>query len=634
MADVDLIFSKAPVATPGPVDLLFGEQSDPVWEVDASVSGTLSGLSLVATVAHVADAVYDAAAAGALSGLSLVATVTFDSNVERPLCGESSLKHEVASPLQATSGDRHQISVPTPSTTTSFHDNAIRRPAGFAAGHQDSIRLPTRFSAQHQQARRLPARFSAQHQDGLRDRRLDRRPRHQEGMSVRGTSGGRHQDTYRDRRGTLDLRHQDGATLTKLFGSDFGEAMLARITFDPRHQQAWTPRPGRYTPPPPPPPPPPDPCYTPSPHLLFASAFGATPHLVFVCENHPVPPPPDGTVVVPVQAVYIVLNDVYLKRVAGNVMLPTFNLSLSIDVDSWTWAFSATLPKSALSAVEPESGQPVEVEASINGNAYRLLVESISRERSFQSDRIRISGRGKSARLASPYAPMMSFANATERTAQQLMADALTFNGIPLGWSVDWLLNDWLVPAGAFNVQGSYIDGLNAIAGAAGAYLQPHPTADSLAVRLRYPVGPWDWPGITPDIILPSSVAERESIEWKQKAEYNRVFVSGQGQGILGQVTIQGTAGDQVAPMVTDPLITAPEAARQRGIAVLGDTGRQAHITLSVPVLSSTGIIRPGKWLRYEDGATTRFGLTRAVSVEFGGSSAKVRQSVLVETHE
>lgn len=630
MADTDLLFAQAPVATPGPVGLVFGETPEPS-EVAVNIAAVLPALVLAAEVSYTEDAIYSVNVDAVLPSLTLAASCTFDSNVDRPLCGETAARHQIAAPLQGTTQPTHQDGDAMPSTTTAFHSPADRLYAGVKAAHDDAIRLPNRFSAQHQQARRLPARFSAQHQDGLRDRRLDRRPRHQDGAPLRGTSGGRHQDTYRDRRGAFDLRHQDGATLTKLFGSEFGEAMLVRSTFGGRHQQAWVPRPGRSDPPLPPAP---DPCYTPSPHLLFASAFGATPHLVFFCENHPPPPPPDGTVVVPVQSVYIVLNDVYLKRVAGNVMLPALQLSLSIDMDSWTWAFSATLPKSALADVEPVGGQPVEVEASINGSAYRLLVESVGRDRSFQSDRIRISGRGKSARLASPYAPMTTFSNATQRTAQQLMADVLTFNGVPLGWDIDWYLNDWLVPAGAFNVQGAYIDGLNAIAGAAGAYLQPHPTLDRLAVRLRYPQVPWDWPGITPDIVLPSSVAEREATEWKQKPEYNRVFVSGQGQGILGQVTRAGTAGDLVAPMVTDPLITAPEAARQRGIAVLGDTGRQAHITLSVPVLESTGIIHPGKWLRYEDGALARMGLTRAVSVDFGGSSAKLRQSVLLETHE
>ena len=52
--------------------------------------------------------------------------------------------------------------------------------------------------------------------------------------------------------------------------------------------------------------------------------------------------------------------------------------------------------------------------------------------------------------VAAPYAPVMTFSNTEGRTARQLMDDVLTVNGIPLGWTVDWGLTDWNVPAGAF----------------------------------------------------------------------------------------------------------------------------------------------------------------------------------------
>lgn len=384
---------------------------------------------------------------------------------------------------------------------------------------------------------------------------------------------------------------------------------------------------GRYTPPIPPGP---DPCYTPNPHLLFDQR-PTGPHLLFVCENHE--PPPVDTVVVPIRKVYIVLNDVSLRRVVGNLSLPALSLSLSIDVDSWTWSFNASLPAAALGDIEPVAGEPVELEASINGNLYRVLAENISRERVFGKNTIRVSGRGKSALLAAPYAPVMSFANSTDRTAQQLMADVLTLNGVPIGWDIDWTLSDWLVPAGAFSMRGTYIEGLQRIASAAGAYLQPDPVSQELRALLRYPVMPWDWATSTPDFEIPSAVMTREGIEWKTKPAYNRVWVRGEAVGVLGQVTRAGTAGDLEAPMIVDPLITAAVAARQRGMSVLGDTGRQAIVTLSLPVLPETGVIPPGKLVKYVDGSVERIGLTRAVSLDFGGS-ARLRQSITVETHE
>ena len=85
---------------------------------------------------------------------------------------------------------------------------------------------------------------------------------------------------------------------------------------------------------------------------------------------------------------------------------------------------------------------------------------------------------------------------------------------------------------------------------------------------------------MTPDFVLPVDVVARESLRWIDKPAYNRVFVAGQETGVLGQVTRTGTAGDVLAPMVVDALITQASAARQRGTAILSDTGRQIEVTL------------------------------------------------------
>lgn len=343
----------------------------------------------------------------------------------------------------------------------------------------------------------------------------------------------------------------------------------------------------------------------------------------------------DGTVqttIVPVQRVYIVINNASLRRVDGNIFIPTFNMSLNLDADSWTWGFSASLPDSTLASIEPaSSGAPVEVELVVNGIAYRALIESISRSRSFGKSSISVQGRGKTALLDSPYAPVSNFSNSQPRTAQQLMGDVLTVNAVPMDWAVDWQLTDWSVPAGVFSHQGSYISALNSIAGAVGGYIQPHASLNELSVLPRYPSTPWSWASRTPDFELPAAVTVTEGISWVEKARYNRVFVSGVQQGVLGQVTRTGTAGDLLAPMITDQLITHADAARQRGLTVLANTGRQATVSLKLPVLAETGIITPGKFVRYVDGATTRVGIVRSVGVEIG--SPDIFQTLGIETH-
>jgi len=131
-------------------------------------------------------------------------------------------------------------------------------------------------------------------------------------------------------------------------------------------------------------------------------------------------------------------------------------------------------------------------------------------------------------------------------------------------------------------------------------------------------------------LMVPAEAVQQEATEWRSRPAYNRVFVSGESAGVLGQITRDGTAGDVLADMVTDPLITHADAARQRGLAILADTGDQVHYTLRLPVLEETGVIVPGKSVRYTEGSADRRGLVRATSVEVRG--AQVWQSIIVET--
>ncbi len=432
--------------------------------------------------------------------------------------------------------------------------------------------------------------------------------------------------------------------------SMFGEALAMGLQFRDhaqvakpmpvRHGDPWQeairPPSGVYLRPTGPVEPPVDPCYLPpaggAVGLLFSAPWAAGAGLVYLCDRHGGTEPPPATVVVPVKRVYMVLNNTTLRRVSDNALIPCLQMGLTIDAESWTWGFSASVPAEAQQYVESLDGDPVDLIANINGTAYRVLAEGISRERTFGKSSIRVAGRGRAAVLDAPYAPAISFANTEQRTAQQLMTDVLTSNGASLGWGIDWGLTDWLVPAGVFSHQGSYISAVTAIATAAGGYVQPHATDRTLRILPRYAAAPWNWASLTPDYELPSSIATREAVTWTKKPDYNRVFLSGQQSGLLGQITRAGTAGDVLAPMVTDALLTDPAALSQRGLAILGDTGRQMDLSLRMPVLSQTGLILPGKFVRYVDGPEARLGVVRSTSVDLSGT-AQVWQTIGVETH-
>lgn len=614
----DLIFRSAQTYNP---NLVFGEDDAPPT-VDATIS-------LVASLPALRGAVRTALGVpvslrATLPALRASIKVVYDTRTDRPLVGKVSGVYQNADDVEAgvqpAWTDAVRYSTPlTPAWTDGIAISAQRSP-----GWTDGDRLRNATGSLYREADDLRSSSIGRFQEGVRIKR-GTASRFQEGIDLRSARTSWFQEGIRDRRNFTAGSFQDGipySTGIRTFESSADPLIvwLAAI-----YEEAMRAPAGIYVRPGPQPP---DPCYLPDPNLVFVEGPGG-PNLVFVCERHGPGPEPGETVVVPIKRVYMVLNEATLRRVSDNALIPTLSMSMSLDVDSWTWSFSASLPWQALSLVD--DAEPTEVQAVINGAPYRFIVEKISTERSFGGNTVRVSGRGKAALLDSPYAASMFFGNTTSRTAQQLMGDVLTLNGVPLDWTVDWNITDWTVPGNVWTHQGSYMSALNNIAAAPGAYIQPHPTDQTLIVLPRYPAMPHQWADLTPDFDIPADVSTREGIERANLAVYDRVFVSGTTAGVLGQVTRAGTSGESVAPMITDPLITHVDAARQRGLAALSPGGRQQNVTLRMPVLEETGIIPPGKLVLYRDGGVERLGFTRSVQVDVG--LPEIWQSLGLETY-
>ena len=263
---------------------------------------------------------------------------------------------------------------------------------------------------------------------------------------------------------------------------------------------------------------------------------------------------------------------------------------------------------------------------------FKLRLERTGRDRRFMpQERWSVSGRGLATVLADPWAKSLPFGNPGQLlTAHQLAVEALKINGVFNGWDVDWKLEDWVVPAGAWAMQGTYIDAINDIASAVGGYVQPHNTDPVLRILPKYPTAPWAWGDVVPDFEIPAAAAELEGTEFTDKPIYNRVFVGGISAGVFGPITRAGTAGELIAPQATHALITDATAQRQRGLAELADTGRQAMVSLSMQVLPETGVILPGQFVRYK-GPETVAGIVRSTAINW--AAPRLRQVLEVETH-
>ncbi|WP_242700415.1 hypothetical protein [Comamonas denitrificans] len=348
------------------------------------------------------------------------------------------------------------------------------------------------------------------------------------------------------------------------------------------------------------------------------------------------PEEPGQTIIITARRAYIVQNSITLTRLDTGAELQAHSFGMSLDYQSWTWSWQASLHHTAAAHLGRDTqGDPADLLATINGVQFRLRLERVARDRRhLPQERYSVSGKGRAAILDAPWAPVMQFGNPlAEYTAQQLAVNTLTINGVGIGWGVEWQLDDWLVPAGAWALQGSYIAAINDIAQAVGGYVQPHNTDPVLRILHKYPTAPWEWGAVTPDFEIPSALAEVESTEFIDKPLYNRIYVGGQGAGVFGPLTRAATPGDKIAPQATHPLITASAAWRQRGRAELSDVGKQERIRISLPVLAETGVITPGQFVRYRTSpSSTQTGIVRGTAIDW--QRPRLRQTLEIEAHE
>lgn len=329
-------------------------------------------------------------------------------------------------------------------------------------------------------------------------------------------------------------------------------------------------------------------------------------------------------------------HSIYAQRLPDLAEIPIYDATVAADEGSYCWTLSASGPASLFALLAPVDGLPVQLRVTMDGIPWVFAVDSISRSGSFGKTGVSISGRSVTALIGAPYLRATARNNALDRTAQQLAEDALESSGVAL----DWGLTDWLVPAGAWSHQGTPLDAVQAIAQAAGGYLQSHRSAPTLLTRHPYgqrqgdnPGTPWGWMTGPADVELAPDAIITDGTERKDGADINAVYVSGTTQGVLAQVKRSGTAGDKLAVMVTEPLITHVDAARQRGLSVLGAAGSKYNVRLDLPVLTGAGqpgVLDVGQLVQVNAAQPWR-GRVRSVSVN--AKRPSLRQTVTLERH-
>lgn len=375
---------------------------------------------------------------------------------------------------------------------------------------------------------------------------------------------------------------------------------------------------------------------------IYAGSFEP---IIVPAPPPPPPPPPEQALLYILPARHFLMaHTIYIERVSDSLELPFYDYSISADVGSFCWSFSGNGHASLMQLLTPVDGIPVQIRAILDGIEFVFAADKVSRNRSFGQSGVSVSARSVTSSLSAPYALSTARTNSQDMTAYQIGTFALQDSGIDLDFGIGAGVDanggivDWLVPAGAFSNIGTPLQAVQAVAEAAGAYVQSHRNLPILLARHPYGgrIGdaggaPWLWHEGSADVELAPDAVITESIERQDGADINGVYVSGTTHGVLGFVKITGTAGDKLAPMLTDSLITHIDAARQRGLSILGAGGKKQSIRLDLPVLIGAhqpGILNVGQLVQVNATIPWR-GRVRSVSVN--ARLPTLRQAVTLE---
>jgi len=219
-------------------------------------------------------------------------------------------------------------------------------------------------------------------------------------------------------------------------------------------------------------------------------------------------------------------------------------------------------------------------------------------------------------------------------TAVQLMEQAL----LNTGWTINFTGVDWLVSANALSYSDKTpIQVVKMIAEAGGCRVQTVRGNKTLNIIPRYNGDPWDWASATPDLSIPESVIKSFGHKWVGGPSYNGVYVSGTNQGVICLVKRTGTDATPLAPMVTNQLITATEAARELGREHIAKSCSFDNVSIDMPLMETPGVpglLLPGTIAQVVESRETYRGQVTSCKVRGEWNRGLVvRQNIEVERY-
>ena len=275
---------------------------------------------------------------------------------------------------------------------------------------------------------------------------------------------------------------------------------------------------------------------------------------------------------------YIVHN--VITATIGGIAVDLLSFNIKTDMDSYCWQGNIDITAKDYDKIKhkldvPRGSEPMVI-AVVNGKPLAFIAEEQQRSRKFAQHSHSLSGRSVTARLGADYAISQGGLIDQASYVSQIVAQQLNGLSVTL---LDWGINDWLVPAGAYSVANKTpIAVISDIAAAGGGFVTSDPSQATLSVKPRWPVAAWQLASATPNVIVPIDVISDISDKKRTNPRYNTVLLNSASEG--GEVYRQTQGRDASAPTQDHALYTDRDAMVPAGTAILSDSGIHGDYTL------------------------------------------------------
>lgn len=321
----------------------------------------------------------------------------------------------------------------------------------------------------------------------------------------------------------------------------------------------------------------------------------------------------------------------------GGIAVDILSFGIKTDMDSYCWQGDITITAKDYAKIKakldvPRGSEPM-INVTVNGFVFGFIAEEQSRSRKFAQSSHSLSGRSITARLGADYAGSQGGLIDQASYVSQIVAQQL--NGLPIS-VLDWDINDWLVPAGAYSVANKTpIAVIQDVAEAGGGFVVSDASQATLSVKPRWPVAAWQLSSATPDVTVPIDVITDISDKRRTNAQYNTVRLNSASEG--GEVYRATQGRDAEAPTQSHDLYTDRDAIVPAGTAIMSDSGIHGDYTLKMRWADKYNIqlAQLGQIWQINDPEGAWRGVVTGVSVDTGldDGALTVSQTVTVDRY-